>query len=581
MKVRFRTINDCVTQRTTLATILPALAKTIGAALGKDPEKLEFIRKFYPAEKVETEDKERAVIGVINTATQDRDREILEPEGAVLKDYAKNRVVLWAHRYDSFPVGVNQWIKRKKGVGLVAKTIIAKRPPDLQGDWLPDQIYHLAKQGVIRAFSVGFIPLAWEEYPDNFGSTAQPAVNSEGKPEEGGTMSVERKGLLRRFTEWLLLEYSFVPVPSNPDAVVLEAKSGKVAQQIVDDFQIEIEEDGEETIPAPAPTVPAAAPTTGEPPATPPATPPAGEMPAAAPATPPAAPAVAPAAASAADPDEIEVGDDQEEKATKPEETENAIHIPVRPSKDFVKESFRTIDISKPKGIKAVIGKLKSEPDGPTEVQQYVFDKDKGWNMESARAWVDDHKEAGDIIADAAIADKDGYPDADLLQGSLEKWLGSAEPPATLAATPSTPPTATSAATPAAATPAPADTAAEANKLLTETKEAIKELITLVRELGKAGVKKIEETTPPAPQPADKGTPGQGEEDGVEIDETLVPEGTGGKGPLVFSAENVIFQGKDGVEEELTVEKLTALLSSPDNLELIKRAYLKRAGKLD
>jgi hypothetical protein len=85
------------------------------------------------------------------------------------------------------------------------------------------------------------------------------------------------------------------------------------------------------------------------------------------------------------------------EAMLKPETTEEYHHIPVRPASDFVAASFRTIDISKEKGIKAVIGKLKSDPDGPTHVQKYLFDVDK-WSMSEAQAWVDEHKAFAAII---------------------------------------------------------------------------------------------------------------------------------------------------------------------------------------
>lgn len=74
-----------------------------------------------------------------------------------------------------------------------------------------------------------------------------------------------------------------------------------------------------------------------------------------------------------------------------PEITENYIHIPLRSASLFVDGSLKTIILSEPKGIKAVIGKLRTEPNAGTRVQKYMFDKSK-WDMESAQAWVNDHK---------------------------------------------------------------------------------------------------------------------------------------------------------------------------------------------
>jgi hypothetical protein len=75
-----------------------------------------------------------------------------------------------------------------------------------------------------------------------------------------------------------------------------------------------------------------------------------------------------------------------------PEETENFVHIRVQDPADFVDGSFRTITISENEGIKAVIGKLKSDPSGSTKVQKFIFDKSKGWTMEKAQTWVNQHK---------------------------------------------------------------------------------------------------------------------------------------------------------------------------------------------
>lgn len=74
------------------------------------------------------------------------------------------------------------------------------------------------------------------------------------------------------------------------------------------------------------------------------------------------------------------------------ETTENYVRVRVRDVGDFQEGSLRTITISKDKGIKAVIGRLKGET--TTTVQAYLFDKDK-WSEAEAEAWVREHKEKG------------------------------------------------------------------------------------------------------------------------------------------------------------------------------------------
>lgn len=84
-----------------------------------------------------------------------------------------------------------------------------------------------------------------------------------------------------------------------------------------------------------------------------------------------------------------------------PEETAKFIHIPIRDKALFVQEMDRTITLSASEGIEAVIGKLQSDPSGPTHIQTYLFAKDKGWTMEKAQAWVTQHR--NDSISEDAV----------------------------------------------------------------------------------------------------------------------------------------------------------------------------------
>lgn len=76
-----------------------------------------------------------------------------------------------------------------------------------------------------------------------------------------------------------------------------------------------------------------------------------------------------------------------------PEVTENYVRIRVRDPGLFVEGSFRTIVLSASEGIHAIIGKLKSDPNGPTVIQNYMFELAKGWTMEKAQAWIQKNKD--------------------------------------------------------------------------------------------------------------------------------------------------------------------------------------------
>lgn len=64
--------------------------------------------------------------------------------------------------------------------------------------------------------------------------------------------------------------------------------------------------------------------------------------------------------------------------------------IPMQDDGDFV--SFEEKDFFPEKGIRASAGKLKSDPDGPTHVRQFLFDSEK-WSIADAEKWVDEHKQ--------------------------------------------------------------------------------------------------------------------------------------------------------------------------------------------
>jgi len=89
------------------------------------------------------------------------------------------------------------------------------------------------------------------------------------------------------------------------------------------------------------------------------------------------------------------------------EETEDFVHVRVRDPDLFVDGSFRSIDIDAERGVKAVVGKLKSDPKGAMVVQKFVFAKEKNWTMEKAEAWIKEHKDS------ALPAEGGGQPKTD------------------------------------------------------------------------------------------------------------------------------------------------------------------------
>jgi HK97 family phage prohead protease len=129
------------------------------------------------------------IIGIGSTDSPDRDGEIIKQDGWDLTNFLKNPVLLTSHAYHEFPIGRITDVMIENGQ-LKFKAVFSEATQEAR------EAYQLVKEGILSAFSVGFIP---KEY--------DPADTSV-------------------ITKAELLEISLVTVPANPQAVVL-AKSFK------------------------------------------------------------------------------------------------------------------------------------------------------------------------------------------------------------------------------------------------------------------------------------------------------------------------------------------------------------------
>lgn len=151
--------------------------------------------------------KEGEILGIASTESFDRDGESIKQAGWDLSNFKQNPVLLVGHNYQEFPVGKATDIYVENGK-LLFKAVFSESTQKAK------EAYQLVKEGILSAFSVGFIP---REYDNNDASI---------------------------ITKAELLEISLVPVPANPEAVVL-AKSftgeNEIAKYIVKNF---LDEDG-------------------------------------------------------------------------------------------------------------------------------------------------------------------------------------------------------------------------------------------------------------------------------------------------------------------------------------------------
>lgn len=133
----------------------------------------------------------QGMVAVASTASEDRQGEVVSPDGWELKNFKKNPLILWAHNHEEPAIGVSEktWIE---GTGKKARLMI--KPVLHEVTERARAIKRLVELGIIRSLSVGFRPI------DQDGNT---------------------------FTKQELLEVSIVNVPANADAQMLAYKSLK------------------------------------------------------------------------------------------------------------------------------------------------------------------------------------------------------------------------------------------------------------------------------------------------------------------------------------------------------------------
>lgn len=161
---------------------------------------METIRKVLSFEVKEV--KERTLEFVGSTEDKDRVGDVVMASGWNLKDFKKNPVFLWAHNYSSPPIGKATKVWLEEG-----KLKFHIQFADEETYAFADTIYKLYKGGFIRASSVGFMPVEWEDIKEKHG--------------EGDD---ELRTIGKRYTKQNLLELSGCPVPADPNALV-EAKT--------------------------------------------------------------------------------------------------------------------------------------------------------------------------------------------------------------------------------------------------------------------------------------------------------------------------------------------------------------------
>lgn len=146
-------------------------------------------KKVYKMANMKSLDTDkRQVEWIISTGSLDRDFDRLNPSGCEHENYDKNPVVLVDHNWTTDSI-----VARNIAIKVSENEIIATTQfPPLGELPLSDEIFKKIENKLINAVSVGF---RTKEY---------------GRNDEGGY----------DINLWELLEYSFVAIPANPEALI-------------------------------------------------------------------------------------------------------------------------------------------------------------------------------------------------------------------------------------------------------------------------------------------------------------------------------------------------------------------------
>lgn len=181
------------------------LAKSLDALLKTLPRECRQLRrKASVPQAFDLVAGERADISLVSVETIDREGEVVLAKGCDLSHFTSNPIVTMAHKYDELPVGKALWIKKVPGA-LQAKTQYASKPEDWSGSWLPDAVWSMTREGILKGKSIGFIPTR---------------IRPPGKDEP------QWKNAAAVVESSLLLEYAVAPIPVCDAALVQAVSKG-------------------------------------------------------------------------------------------------------------------------------------------------------------------------------------------------------------------------------------------------------------------------------------------------------------------------------------------------------------------
>jgi hypothetical protein len=85
------------------------------------------------------------------------------------------------------------------------------------------------------------------------------------------------------------------------------------------------------------------------------------------------------------------------------EETQAFIQSGHKSPSEFQQNTLKTIQLNEKDGVQAIIGKPKGKQ--TTEIQTYLFQKNKGWTKQTAEAWYDELNSLAKVSVETEVVE--------------------------------------------------------------------------------------------------------------------------------------------------------------------------------
>jgi phage head maturation protease len=181
----------------------------------------------------------------------ERDGCLLESKGVSLKNFKRNPVVLWMHDYRELPIATSKNVKfvDEGGGQLVGQPVFHGKTA------LSAEVWALIEMGVLKAWSLGFIPTHVKRLDPSEVGLKSPSEEDKDKYKSGeGVLDLRSFDTFWRIVKSELLEYSAVTVPADANALSKAIRSLHDGGRSVPELERQLRASGmdiPELVPAP------------------------------------------------------------------------------------------------------------------------------------------------------------------------------------------------------------------------------------------------------------------------------------------------------------------------------------------